>query len=291
MEALPQQLLNGLVLGSLYVMVALGLTLIYGVLVQINFAHAEFMTLGAFGGFFLADRLGLPYLVSVLGALVIGALLGVLIEYGIFRPLRRREDDLAPLIATVGIAIVIQNLALAWFGPIPLNYSSPYQQVIRLGPLFITGHRVLVFGLAAVSIGGLFYFIRRTYLGKAMRAVSQDQETAGLMGINASSVILLTFVIGSALAGMGGALLGPLLVLTPYMGAAVIVKAFAIVILGGFGNVEGTILAGLLVGIIEAIVSQFLDPGMIDIIVFALLLATLAIRPTGLIAERVEENV
>ncbi len=272
-------------------MVALGLTLIYGVLVQINFAHAEFMTLGAFGGYFVVDRLGAPYLVSVLVALAIGALMGVAVEYGVFRPLREKGDELLPLIATIGVSIMIQNLALAVFGPIPLDYNTPFEGVIHVGPLFITTHRLLVFVMTAVSIGALFYFIRRTTFGKAMRAVSQDRETAGLMGINANVIILMVFIIGSALAGMGGALLGPLLVLTPYMGAAVIVKAFAIVILGGFGNVEGTILAGLLVGVIEAIVSQYFDPGFIDIVVFGLLLLTLAVRPTGLIAERVEENV
>lgn len=291
MEAIPQQVINGLALGSLYVMVALGLTLIYGVLVQINFAHAEFMTLGAFGGFFVSGRFGVPYLVSVAVALVVGGVLGLLIEYGVFRPLRGKGDVLLPLIATVGVAIMIQNLALAVFGPIPLNYDTPYTGVIRIGPLFVTTHRLVVIFISAIAIALLFYWIRRTYFGKAMRAVSQDAETAGLMGINANTVILLVFVVGSALAGLGGALLGPLLVLTPFMGAAVIVKAFAIVILGGFGNVEGTILAGLLVGIIESIVSQYLNPGLIDMIVFSLLLLTLAVRPTGLIAERVEENV
>lgn len=291
MEGILQQTVNGLALGSLYVLIALGLTLIYGVLVQINFAHAEFMTLGAFSGFFAANTLGAPYLVSVVVALVVGGVLGVAAEYGVFRPLRKRNDVLLPLIATIGVAIMIQNIVLAVFGPIPLDYRSPFDGVLHLGPIFITTHRLLVFVLAGLSIAGLFFFIRRTYLGKALQAVSQDRETAELMGINAGTVILLVFIIGSALAGMGGALLGPLLVLTPYMGAAVILKAFAIVIFGGFGNVEGTIIAGLIVGVVEAFVTQYLNPGFIDIVVFGLLILTLAVRPTGLIAERVEENV
>jgi branched-chain amino acid transport system permease protein len=130
-----------------------------------------------------------------------------------------------------------------------------------------------------------------TFLGKALRAVSQDCETAGLMGINPNHLILLTFVVASALAGMGGAMLAPVLVLTPFAGASVIVKAFAIVIIGGFGNVEGTILAGLLVGVIESYTTQLLAPGLIDIVVFGLLLLMLVFRPTGLISERREENV
>jgi branched-chain amino acid transport system permease protein len=150
---------------------------------------------------------------------------------------------------------------------------------------------VLIILVSGISIGLLYGFMKLTFLGKALRAVAQDRETAGLMGINPNHLIMLTFVIASALAGLSGAMLGPVLVLTPFAGTSVIIKAFAIVIIGGFGNVEGTILAGLLVGLIESYTTQFLDPGLIDIVVFALLLLTLAVRPTGLIAERREENV
>jgi branched-chain amino acid transport system permease protein len=133
--------------------------------------------------------------------------------------------------------------------------------------------------------------MRFTFMGKALRAVAQDRETASLMGINPNHLIMLTFVIASALAGMAGAMLGPILVLTPFAGTTVIVKAFAIVIIGGFGNVEGTIIAGLLVGLIESFTTQLVNPGLIDIVVFSLLLLTLAFRPTGLIAEKRDENV
>jgi branched-chain amino acid transport system permease protein len=133
--------------------------------------------------------------------------------------------------------------------------------------------------------------MRFTFLGKALRAVAQDRETAGLMGINPNLVIALTIVIASALAGVGGALLGPVVVLTPFTGASLIVKAFAIVIIGGFGNMEGTIIAGLMVGIIEAFTVQYLGSGLIDLVVFAMLLTMLVVRPTGLIAEHKEENV
>jgi branched-chain amino acid transport system permease protein len=150
---------------------------------------------------------------------------------------------------------------------------------------------VLIIVVSAATIGLLYAFMKFTFLGKALRAVSQDRETAGLMGINPNKLIMLTFVIASALAGMAGAMLGPVLVLTPFAGTSVIVKAFAIVIIGGFGNVEGTIMAGLLVGLIESYTTQFLEPGLIDIVVFALLLLTLAVRPTGLVAEKREENV
>jgi branched-chain amino acid transport system permease protein len=206
--------------------------------------------------------------------------------------LRERGSELLPLIATIGVSIMLENAMLAWFGPIPYAFETPYSNhVIRVAGMFFTLQSVLIIAVSTATIGLLYAFMRFTFLGKALRAVSQDRETAGLMGINPNKLIMLTFVIASALAGMAGAMLGPVLVLTPFAGTSVIVKAFAIVIIGGFGNVEGTILAGLLVGLIESYTTQFLEPGLIDIVVFGLLLLMLAVRPTGLVAEKREENV
>ena len=298
---IAQQAINGIYLGCLYVMVALGLTLIYGVLNQINFAHADFVTVGAFAAFFVATRfatkaLGFAdttgYLVSIVVAFGVGAILGALVNAAVFAPLRERGDELRPLIATIGVSVLLENGQLALFGPIPYQFDSPFaRETIRIGRIFFSQQSVVVVVVAAVSVAALYAFLRLTFLGKALRAVSQDRETAGLMGINPSLLIALTIVISSALAGMAGALLGPVLVLTPFAGASVIVKAFAIVIIGGFGNLEGTILAGILVGVIEAFTVQYLGSGVIDLVVFALLLVMLAIRPTGLVAERKEENV
>ena len=165
-------------------------------------------------------------------------------------------------------------------------------EVIRLwGGTFITWQNVIIVVVSALTIVLLYAFMRFTITGKALRAVAQDRETAGLMGINPDHLIMLTFVLASALAGMSGAMLGPILVLTPFAGTTVIVKAFAIVIIGGFGNVEGTIIAGLAVGLIESYTTQLINPGLTDIVVFTLLLLMLALRPTGLIAEKREENV
>jgi branched-chain amino acid transport system permease protein len=291
MTVVLQQAINGVVLGSLYVLVALGLTLIYGVLVQINFAHADIVTLGAFSSYFFMHGVGGGYIPSIAVALVVGGALGWLMNAAIFAPLRR-GSELLPLIATIGVSVMMENAMLAWFGPIPYAFESPYSnQVLRLGGTFITLQNALIIAVSVLTIVLLYVFMRFTFLGKALRAVSQDRETAGLMGINPDQLVMLTFVIASALAGMAGAMLGPVLVLTPFAGTSVIVKAFAIVIIGGFGNVEGTILAGLLVGLIESYTTQYLGPGMIDIVVFALLLLMLAVRPTGLIAEKREENV
>jgi len=288
-----QQGINGIVFGSLYVLVALGLTLIYGVLVQINFAHADIVTIGAFAAYFFCFALGGDYLLSIGVALAIGSALGFLVNAAVFAPLRERGSELLPLIATIGVSILLQNAMLLVFGPIPYAFDSPYSnKVIRFwGGTFVTWQNLIIVTVSALTIGLLYAFMKFTFLGKALRAVAQDRETAGLMGINPNQLIMLTFVIASALAGMAGAMLGPILVLTPFAGTSVIVKAFAIVIIGGFGNVEGTIIAGLLVGMIESFTTQFVNPGLIDIVVFTLLLLMLALRPTGLIAEKREENV
>jgi branched-chain amino acid transport system permease protein len=287
-----QQGINGVVVGSLYVLVALGLTLIYGVLVQINFAHADIVTLGAFTAYFVTHLFSGNYFAGIAAALIVGGVLGWLVNAVIFAPLRERGSELLPLIATIGVSITLQNAMLVLLGPIPYAFDTPYSNnVIRFSGIFLTAQSILIIVMSTIAIGLLYAFMKFTILGKALRAVSQDRETAALMGINPNQLIMLTFVIASALAGMSGAMLGPVLVLTPFAGATVIVKAFAIVIIGGFGNVEGTIIAGLIVGLIESYTTQFLDPGLIDIVVFALLLLTLAVRPTGLIAEKREENV
>jgi len=271
------------------------------VLNQINFAHADFVTVGAFTAFFTATRfatkvLGLPdtggYLLSLVAALGAGAVLGFLVNAAVFAPLRSRGDELRPLIATIGVSVLLENGQLALFGPIPYQFDSPLaRETIRLGRIFFSAQSLLVVAVSVAAIAALYAFMRFTFLGKALRAVAQDRETAGLMGINPNLLIGLTIVIASALAGMAGALLGPVVVLTPFTGASLIVKAFAIVIIGGFGNMEGTIIAGLLVGVVEAFTVQYLGSGLIDLVAFALLLTMLAVRPTGLIAERKEENV
>jgi len=287
-----QQGINGVVVGSLYVLVALGLTLIYGVLVQINFAHADIVTLGAFTAYFVTHLFSGNYFAGIAAALIVGGVLGWLVNAVIFAPLRERGSELLPLIATIGVSITLQNAMLVLLGPIPYAFDTPYSNnVIRFSGIFLTVQSALIIAMSTIAIGLLYIFMKFTFLGKALRAVSQDRETAALMGINPNQLIMLTFVIASALAGVSGAMLGPVLVLTPFAGTSVIVKAFAIVIIGGFGNVEGTIIAGLIVGLIESYTTQFLDPGLIDIVVFALLLLTLAVRPTGLIAEKREENV
>jgi branched-chain amino acid transport system permease protein len=291
LELFLQQTFNGLVIGSVYILAALGLTLIYGILVQINFAQGEILMISAFAGYFAATLLKLDYFLCIILAALLGALLGVVLERVAFRPLRH-ASALAPLVATIGISLAIQNLARAWWTADPRQFATIYlDQIIRLGGISFSVQRLIVLVLSGLTIAALYYGIQRTYVGKALRATSQDAEVAGLMGIDINQVVLITFAIGGGLAGAAGALLGPLLVVQPFMGGAIMLKAFAIVILGGFGNVQGTILAGFILGLIESYITGYLIGSWVDIAVFAILILMLAIKPTGLIAERVEENV
>ena len=217
-----QQAINGIVLGSLYVLVALGLTLIYGVLVQINFAHADFVTLGAFAAYFFMHVLGGSYLASIGAALVVGAVLGWAINVTIFAPLRHKGSELLPLIATIGVStmhaerdagVVRADAVRVRDAVQPEGLSRRRHRSSRC--------RASSSSWSRPSRSALLYaFMRFTFLGKALRAVSQDRETAGLMGINPNHLIMLTFMIASALAGMGGAMLAPVLVLTPFAGTS-----------------------------------------------------------------------
>ena len=286
MTIVAQQAINGIVLGSLYVLVALGLTLIYGVLVQINFAHADFVTVGAFAAYFFMHgcRRRLSRRASPSRSWSAARSAG----WSTSRSSRRCSAGQRAAAADrdhrrVGAART--RCSPVRPDPLPVRFAVQRRRDPHRRHLLHAAERRDHRGLDRDD-RALYAFLKFTFLGKALRAVSQDRETAGLMGINPDRILMLTIVIASALAGMAGAMLGPVLVLTPFAGASVIVKAFAIVIIGGFGNVEGTILAGLLVGLIESFTTQYLGPGLIDIVVFALLLVMLAVRPTGLIAER-----
>jgi len=204
------------------------------------------VTLGAFAAYFFMHALGGSYLASIGAAFIAGAVLGWLINVTIFAQLRRKGNELLPLIATIGVSVMLQNAMLSLFGPVPYAFETPYsQQVFRVAGTFFTLQSLIIIAVSTATIAALYAFMKSPSSARRCARLSQDRETAGLMGINPNQLIMLTFVLASALAGMGGAMLAPVLVLTPFAGASVIVKAFAIVIIGGFGNVEGTILAGL----------------------------------------------
>ena len=290
-EYLLTLLMSGLVTGSVYTVTALGLTMVYGILNLMNFAHGETYMAGAYFGYFLLAIFGVSYPIAVLGAILGAALLGVVLEMVAFRPLRN-APQLSPLIASLGVSIFLQNLAMLLWSPTPRMFQTPYvDQIVQIGVISMSMQRVIVFIVCVILIVALYLVVQRTSLGKSMRAVALDAEAAALMGIDSRMVILATFAIGSALAGVAGALVGPILILSPFMGVPIILKAFAVVIMGGFGSIQGTVLAGFVLGITESFGVLVIPTAYIDTIAFVLLIATLLVCPTGLFAERVEENV
>jgi branched-chain amino acid transport system permease protein len=278
--------LNGLVSGSAYVMVALGLTLIFGILGVLQFAHGEVYMLGAYIAWTILRAYQVHYLVAVAGATLFGAALGALIELVCFRPLRGKPLFL-PLVSSVGLSLLLTDTARHVWSPNPETMSTPYaRSVVRAGEVFISQQRILVFVVAVIAIGGLYVFITRTLFGKALQAASMDLEATALMGINTNLLVSAAFAIGSALAAASGALLGPIFTLFPHMGTLIGLKAFVCVILGGFGDVRGTIVAGLLVGLAESFTVGYVHSQFKDASTFVILILVLLVRPTGLFRAR-----
>ena len=285
-----EQLFNGVVNGCIYALVAVGLTLIYGILGIINVAHGELFMLGAFIAYFVYVKTG-SYLLAVAAAIVGTAIAGLLMERLVFRPLHV-QPRINSLIASVGISLVLANMALVLWGGEPRFYKTPLaNELVHAGSMSFSAQRVLVIAAAIAVIAGMTLFLQRTRVGKALRACAQDLEACSLTGIEVKWVIAFAFALGGALAGLAGALLSPLLVMTPDMGLLAVLKAFAVVVVGGFGNIPGTIIAGLLMGIAESLGGAFVSATYQDSIVFIILTLALLIRPTGLVRERLEENI
>ncbi|HID86507.1 MAG TPA: branched-chain amino acid ABC transporter permease [Anaerolineae bacterium] len=277
-----QQLLNGLVVGGIYAMMALGLTMIFGILDQVNFAHGEMYMLGAYATLFFAVSAGIPYPFAILLAMAAIAILGLLYEWLIFRPLRG-TDPLNVIISSLGASIFLWNVALYLFGSTPRQLKIAFAEVvITLGGLSLTLQRLLVVVITLLLILILYFFIMRTRMGKAMRAMAQDREVASLMGVEINRVAEITFAIGGALAGAAGALIGPIFLIYPAMGLMAVQKAFAVVIVGGMGNVSGAIFAGFALGIVESLGAGFIASAYKHIIAFAILILALWLRPEGL---------
>ncbi len=275
-------LMNGIVSGSAYVMVALGLTLIFGILEILHFAHGEVYMLGAYFAWTILRVYDVNYLLAVFLSRVIAAVLGVVMEFLCFRPLRGKPLFL-PLISAVGLSFFFTDAARILWSPNPEAISTGFNRsIVHIGEFYISQQRILMFTVAVASIVLLYLFIQKTFMGKAMRAASMDLEATALMGINIDVVVSVTFALGSALAAASGALLGPIFVLVPHMGTLVGLKAFVCVILGGFGDVRGTILAGFLIGLTESLTVGYVDSQLKDASTFAVLILVLLVRPSGL---------
>jgi branched-chain amino acid transport system permease protein len=286
-----QQTINGLVMGSSYVLTALGLTLIFGMLDMINFAHGELLMVGAFVAVALVTAAGLPYLVALPVAMVIVAILGVVIQRLAFHPLRNSER-VSLLVSSLGVSIILQNLVQLIWGPDPRNLASPFtdMQVQFLG-VALNGQRLFVVLVAAVFIAILYYVIQKTKIGIAMRACAFDMETARLMGIKANTVVMTTFALGAGLAASAGTLLAPVFSVYPTMGVMATMKAFVVVLLGGIGNITGAIAGGLILGLVETYAAGYWSSEYKDVIAFVIMILVLLFKPAGLFGKHVQEKV
>jgi branched-chain amino acid transport system permease protein len=284
MDALLQHLVNGLVLGGTYALLGIGLTLIFGLMNVVNFAHGEFYTLGAYATFAGVALVGLPFPAALALALVAGVVLGALCERVLLRPLRGASID-AVMLVMIGLWIVMQNGELLVWGGVAKSIPHPFPTApLTLGPMSIAPLRLFVLGAALGLIAGAHLLIQQTRLGCAMRATFQDPDTAALMGVRIARIHTATFALGSGLAAAAGALLGPIFLAYPAMGDLASLKAFSVVILGGLGNVAGATLGGIMLGIAEELGAGYVSSGYRDAVGFMIIILVLLLRPSGLLA-------
>lgn len=288
-------LINGLSLGSVYAIIALGYTMVYGIAKMLNFAHGDIIMVGAYVALMSMTQAGMPPAAAVLAAVVVCTVLGVAIERIAYKPLRNASSSLAVLITAIGVSYLLQNLALLIFGANTQTFSS----VITWKGITLAGGSLNISGVTIVTIVAciiimivLVAFVQKTKPGQAMRAVSEDKGAAQLMGINVNGTIALTFAIGSALAAIAGVLLcSAYPSLTPYTGAMPGIKAFVAAVFGGIGSIQGAFIGGLLLGIIEILGRAYISSQMADALVFAVLIIVLLVKPSGLLGKQIQEKV
>lgn len=279
-----QHLVNMLILGGTYALLGIGLTLIFGIMNVVNFTHGALYTFGAYAMYIASIGLGLDFFVALPVAIVAGLLLGSLIEFALLRPLRGSDIDTTMLVM-IGAGMVLQSGTLWIFGGVAKAIPSPFPDApLAIGPVSVSWLRLFVFGAALVLIAGSYLLINRTNLGRAVRATFQDHDTAALMGVNVHLIYTATFAIGSSLAAAAGALLGPVYVVFPQMGDLAAVKAFAIVILGGLGNITGATIGGFILALAEELGAGYVSSGYRDAMGFVIIIAVLLAKPTGLFA-------
>lgn len=296
-----QQVVNGLTLGAIYALIALGYTLVYGILTMINFAHSEVLMLGSFMALGLATFAPAAFgtgPLALVGMFVVGmagaGLVNVLIERFAYRPLRS-VSRLAPLISAIGISIVIQNAAFLWISTQALSFPIPVPVTqVEFAGASVSTLQLVILATSLGLMALLHWFVEHTKMGKAMRACSDDVQTAGLMGINANKVIAMTFFVGGALGGAAGVLYGMNYQVVKYsMGFLPGTKAFTAAVLGGIGNIRGAVLGGFILGFLEVFASGYIPNGAQwrDVIAFTVLIIVLLVRPSGLLGEKVAEKV
>jgi branched-chain amino acid transport system permease protein len=286
-----QQIINGLMLGASYSLIAIGYTLIFGVLGLLYFAHGEVFMVGAFVGLYLVLYAGANIYVALLGAMIACGALGILAVYVAVRPIRK-DKPLAPLISTIGLTIVLQNLAVYMLGGQQVAFPETItQRLFTFGPITISSVQIFILTVAATLMVLLWFFIERTSMGRAIRATAENHETAALLGVDVNKVVLVTFVIGSGIAGIAGVLDGiKNSGVSPFMGLSAAVKGLIVMLLGGLGNVPGAMVAGLMLGMIEIMTSAYIGTTQRDLFSFLILILILIYKPTGLFGTRTADE-
>lgn len=287
-------LINGISLGSIYAIIALGYTMVYGIAKMLNFAHGDVIMIGCYVVFTMMSGMGMHPLISIVAAVVVCTLLGVAIEKVAYKPLRKAAP-LAVLITAIGVSYLLQNIALLIFGADTKSFTS----VVSIPPIKLAGGELVISGVTVVAIVacivimvGLMIFIKKSKAGQAMLAVSEDKDAAQLMGVNVNATISLTFAIGSGLAAIAGILLcSAYPTLTPYTGAMPGIKAFTAAVFGGIGSIPGAFIGGILLGVIEVLGRAYISSQLSDAIVFAVLIIVLLVKPTGILGKAVNEKV
>lgn len=292
LQQLAQQLVNGISLGSIYALVALGYTMVYGIVRLINFAHGEIYMVGAFAGYFAVGVFKLPLLFALAVAMAVSAILGVVIERVAYRPLRS-APRISALITAIGVSLLIQNVALLVWKPDPRAFPDVLElKTWSFRGVLVDSRQVLILTLSVVLMAALHYVIRRTRVGKAMRAVAMDRDAAMLMGIDVNSMISATFAIGSALAAAAGVMVGIYYNrIDPLMGMMPGLKAFVAAVLGGIGVIPGAVLGGLIMGVVEVLVVAFVSSTWKDAVAFGVLIVILLVKPAGLLGRSAKEKV
>lgn len=286
MDLFFQQVLNGLTLGGIYSLVALGLTLVYGILHVPNFAHGAFYMAGAYAAFWLITTQGFNYWVGMAGAAVAVALIAVLAERLVFHPLRD-APGLHHMIAAIGLLLFLEAGAQAVWGADFHRLPTPYTGIVEIGGATAPVQRLMIVGAAFALMVALHLFLKKTVTGSTIIAMAQNRQGAALVGIDPNRVAMLTFAISGVLAAVAATLYAPINLIYPAMGHLVITKAFVIIILGGMGSVPGAIVGGLIIGFAESFGAFYISPDYKDIIAFALLVVILSLRPEGLFTKGV----
>ena len=285
-------LISGLSLGSIYALIALGYTRVYGIAKMLNFAHGDIIMVGAFAVITFVNTLGFPGIAGVFLSVAVCSVLGITIERIAYKPLRS-APSLSVLITAIGVSYFLEAAAQLLFGVNQKSFPTILQtKAIHIGSLTVKGISVVTMIVAVILMVALTFFINRTKMGKAMRAVSEDRAAAELMGISVNKTITITFAIGSALAAVAGTFYGMTYTfITPYTGAMPGIKAFVAAVIGGVGSIPGAMLGGFLLGIIECLAKRYISTALSDAIVFGVLILVLLVRPSGLLGKKKNEKV